>query len=155
MPQISLAKSLKLKNRLVSRLAKVSEEIKGNNCKIDGQERLDIKSRLELREELISSVISLKTAIYKGNVGIQETLFGLSEKKSSITFYTGMDTRNESNPHGYQNTPIVYVAHIRKEDCLANIKRLEAEIDDLQEKVDEYNYTTKIEVSQRTLDLAS
>jgi len=44
---------------------------------------------------------------------------------------------------------------LKKADIDAERKKLEAEIDAMQDKIDEFNHTKKIEIPQQYLDMAS
>lgn len=153
--KVSLAKALKVKARLTGRLVKVNSDIYQNNSKLDGQDRLNVQALIEARKELIDAMIELKLAIYRGNLPLQERLFVLAEKKSEIAFYTGLNTKDGTEMHGYQNTPVKFTATVKKVEADFIVKGLESEIDALQEEVDQFNYSTKIEISQKVLNLAS
>jgi hypothetical protein len=48
-----------------------------------------------------------------------------------------------------------YVAALKKADVDALVARLESEIEQLQDRLDQFNHVHRIEVDGRTLDLAS
>ena len=48
-----------------------------------------------------------------------------------------------------------YIAALKKADVDALVVRLEKEIDQLQDKLDQFNHAHKIEVDGRILELAS
>ena len=50
---------------------------------------------------------------------------------------------------------VTYVAALKKADVDAQVARLETDIDQLQDKLDQINHDRKIEVDGRILDLAS
>jgi hypothetical protein len=156
MPQVSLAKALKIKNRLTGRLNKTTQNIQRYNSTLESQaEEVDVKEQLTLRERLRDSLITLKVAIFRANLEIQETILALGEAKSEIQFYGGIDTTDGDQTHHYQNTPIKYVAVLKRGDVDAKLAQLETTIDTLQDKLDEYNVNVKIEIPQTVLDLAS
>ena len=86
---------------------------------------------------------------------IQENLIRLGELKAKASWIKEIPIRDGKERHGYQNTEVVWVAALKKKDIDEENKRLEAAIDKLQDEIDDYNHTVKIEVEQRTLDLAS
>ena len=155
MATLSLAKALKVKKRLIGRLSKVNTDISHNNSRLEGAKQIDVAALNELRKKLVQALIHLKVAIYHGNLDIQEKLFLLAEVKSDISFFSTLNTREGQENHSYQNTPVVYIASITKENVDNLVKALEAQVDTLQEEIDQYNYTKKIEVNQVVLDLAS
>lgn len=156
MAQITLAKALKLKNRLAGRLSKVQEDISTYNSVLKEQVgKVDIPACVKLRDQIQESLIGLKTKIILANGEIQETLIRMGETKSKLTFLEMIPVRDGQERHGYQNTEITWVAAISKADIDSERKKLESEIDSMQDKVDTFNHTQKLEIPQSYLDLAS
>lgn len=156
MAQITLAKALKLKNRLAGRLSKVQEDISTYNSVLKEQVgKVDIPACVKLRDQIQESLIGLKTKIILANGEIQETLIRMGETKSKLTFLEMIPVRDGQERHGYQNTEITWVAAISKADIDAERKKLESEIDAMQDKVDTFNHTQRLEIPQTYLDLAS
>lgn len=154
--KVALAKSLQIKKRLVGRLARVEADIYAYNSTLEEQAgKVDITKAIALRSAIKNAVLELKNALYKGNAKIQSRLYELAEKKADVLFYNQINTHDGKERHGYQNTEVSYTAVIKKNDVDAAIKVLEAEIDQLQDEVNVYNYSTKIELPQSVLDLAS
>ena len=159
MAQISLAKGLKLKNRLVGRLTRLNQDIQRSNSLLQEQResctpeafRVLLGTQTELREALIA----LKATIYRANQEIQEDIIRKDELKSLAQFYTSLNTMDGVVRHDFQNTEVRYVAIVKKPEADENLKKLESEIDAIQDRLDEYNNTTKISVPRRVLDLAS
>ncbi len=156
MPQVSLAKALKIKNRLTGRLNKTTQNIQHYNSTLESQaEVVDVREQLKLRERLRDSLVTLKTAMFRANLEIQETILTLGEAKAEIQLYNGVDTTDGDQTHHYQNTPVKYRAVLKRGDVDAKLAELEGVIDTLQDKLDEYNIRTKVEIPQTVLDLAS
>ncbi|HEY7326204.1 MAG TPA: hypothetical protein VH592_01085 [Gemmataceae bacterium] len=83
-------------------------------------------------------------------------VFTLAEKKATAQFLAGISTRHGPQPAVYPNTTEVhYVAALKKADVDALMVRLENEIDQLQDRLDQFNHAHRIEVDGRTLELAS
>jgi hypothetical protein len=55
---------------------------------------------------------------------------------------------------GFNGVEFHYVATITKPEALEMTRRLEAEIDDLQDRLNTYNASTRIELPRAVLDLA-
>jgi hypothetical protein len=156
MPQISLAKALKLKNRLAGRLNKVQQDIQTYNSVLTEQaNQVDVPALCKLRDEIADNLVTLKTKIVFGNAEIQADLIRQGELKSKLTWLATLETRDGKERHGYQNTEVTWVASVKKKDVDQETKKLEAEIDAIQDKLDTYNHTKKIEVSDQALNLAS
>lgn len=156
MPQIALAKALKLKNRLAGRLNKVQSDIQTYNSVLAEQAgQIDVPALCKVRDQIADELVTLKTKIVFGNAEIQGDLIRQGELKSKLTWLATLETRDGKERHGYQNTEVTWVASIKKTDVDKETKKLEAEIDAIQDKLDNYNHTKKIEVSETALNLAS
>src|SRR5271166_5678740 len=157
MVDITLGKALKIKNRLTGRLAKVQADIQAYNSVPVGQaDQVNVPALMTAREEMVGALVSLKTAINDANREAQRDIYDLAEKKATAQFLAGVNTRHGPQPAVYPNTTEVsYVAALKKADVDAFVVRLELEIDQLQDRLDEFNHVHKIEVDGRILELAS
>lgn len=156
MTQISLAKALKLKNRLAGRLAQEGANVRLYNSRLkEAPAEINVEEAFSIRSQLSQGLIDLKTKLYKANLGIQEKLYTLAEKKGDIEFLKTIPTKYGKERHDYQNTEVEYVAWLRKGEVDSKVRILEGEIDALQDEIDEYNVATKITVDQGILDLGS
>lgn len=155
--EITLSKALKVKNRLTGRLAKIQEDIQTYNSVPEGQaDQVNVPALMKTREELVGALVSLKTAINDANREVQRDIYDLAEKKATAQFLAGVNTRHGPQPPVYPSTvEVVYVAALKKADVDALVVRLENEIDQLQDKLDQFNHDHKIEVDSRILELAS
>jgi hypothetical protein len=157
MAEITLAKALKIKNRLTGRLAKVQTDIQTYNSVPQGQaDQVNVPALVKTREELVGALVSIKTAINEANREAQRDIYDLAEKKATAQFLGGVNTRHGPQPAVYPNTTeVIYVAALKKADVDALVGRLENEIDQLQDRLDQFNHVHKIEVDSRILELAS
>jgi hypothetical protein len=157
MAEITLAKALKVKNRLTGRLAKVQADIQAYNSVPEGQaNQVNVPALMTTREELVGALVSLKTAINEANREAQRDIYDLAEKKATAQFLAGVNTRYGPQPPMYPATiEVNYVAALKKADVDALVVRLENEIDQLQDRLDQFNHVHKIEVDGRVLELAS
>lgn len=157
MAQITLAKALKLKNRLAGRLAKVQIDIHAYNSVPEGQVgQVDVPALMKTREELVDALVALKSAISDANRVAQRDIYVLAEKKATAQFLGEICTRHGPQPAVYPSTTEVnYVAALKKADVDGLVLRLEKEIDQLQDKLDQFNHDHTIEVDGRALELAS
>jgi hypothetical protein len=157
MAEITLAKALKVKNRLTGRLAKVQADIQAFNSIPEGQAgQVNVPVLMQTREDLVGALVTLKTAINDANREGQRDIYDLAEKKATVQFLAGINTRHGLQPAVYPNTTQVsYLAALKKADVDALVARLEKEIDQLQDKLDQFNHERKIEVDGRILELAS
>jgi len=157
MAQITLAKALKIKNRLVGRLAKVQADIQMFNSVPEGQAgQVDVPALVQNREALVEAIVGLKAAINDANRAAQRDIYALAEKKATAQFLAGVCTRHGPQPAVYPSTTeVTYVAALKKADVDAQVTRLETDIDQLQDRLDQFNHDRKIEVDGRILELAS
>jgi hypothetical protein len=157
MTEITLAKALKVKNRLTGRLAKVQTDIQGYNSVPAGQaDQVNVPALMQTRAELVGALVALKTAINDANREAQRDIYDLAEKKATAQFLAGVNTRHGPQPAVYPNTTEVsYVAALKKADVDGLVAGLEKEIDQLQDRLDQFNHSHRIEVDSRTLELAS
>jgi hypothetical protein len=157
MAEITLAKALKVKNRLTGRLAKVQADIQTYNSVPEGQaDQVNVPALMKTREELVGALVNLKAAINDANREVQRDIYDLAEKKATAQFLAVVNIRHGPQPPVYPSTvEVVYVAALKKADVDALVVRLENEIDQLQDKLDQFNHVHKIEVDGRILELAS
>jgi hypothetical protein len=157
MAAITLGKALKIKNRLAGRLAKVQADIQAYNSVPEGQAgQVNVPALVQTREELVGALVGLKTAINEANREVQRDIYDLAEQKATAQFLGGVNTRHGPQPAVYPNTTEVsYVAALKKADVDALVARLEKDIDQLQDRLDQFNHTHRIEVDGRVLELAS
>ena len=155
--EITLAKALKLKNRLAGRLAKAQADVAAYNSVPEGQaDQVNVPALIKAREELVEALVSLKTAINDANREVQRDIYLLAEKKAAAQFLAGLNTRHGPQPAVYPSTTEVhYVAALKKADVDALVVRLENEIDQLQDKLDQFNHVHRIEVDGCILELVS
>lgn len=156
MQAITLGKALKVKNRLAGRLAKVQEDIQTYNSVLEGQaDQVNVTALIQTREELVEALVTLKAAISEANREIQRAIYDLAEKKASVQFFAGVNTRHGLQPAAYPGQPdYKYVAVLKKADVDAQVQRLEKEIDQLQDQIDSFNHRTTVDVDGRILELA-
>ena len=157
MAEITLAKALKVKNRLTGRLATVQADIQTYNSVPEGQaDQVNVPALMKAREELVGALVSLKTAINDANREAQRDIYDLAERKATAQFLGGVNTRHGPQPPVYPATiEVNYVAALKKADVDALVAGLEKEIDQLQDRLDQFNHDHKIEVDGRVLELAS
>ena len=151
---ITLAKALKLKNRLAGRVAKLTTDIQQHNSKQQGADGADVPAAYARRAEAVARLVDLKAAISHANRPIQRDIYALAEKKAEIALLAALDTKHGTFKEGYANADVVYVAQLRKADVDARTAALEAEIDALQDKLDGFNHDTRLAVPPEVVAVA-
>jgi hypothetical protein len=147
--EITLARALKYKNRLVGKIAAVADTIKRKNSIIKGAEReVDIDDLAALRVKLIKNLVQLKTEINQANGPIISDIFQIAELKSEIVFLNNIDTNHgKANREYYRDAePIEFEASMRFNEVEALKTAANKEIDSIQEKIDKHNHLIHIDV---------
>ena len=149
---ISLAKALKLKNRIAGRVAQISQDIKTYNSRQEGAEVIDIQRRWAERAALVARLVDLKSAISQANGPVQRVIYTLAESKALMALLNELNTQHGAVSQYHIQAPIHFVAQIRKEQVDQERRRLEREVDVLQEQLDRFNQLTTIPVDADQLD---
>ena len=150
MSQVTLAKALKLKNRQVQKVNDLRSRIEVSNSYLEGSEPdFDAVALLaELKAET-SKLWRLKSAINEANAPIQSAIYELAETKGMITFLKELNTKRGKAIVSYMSMePQEYTAQITASDAKAEVERLEARIDDLQDSLDSFNASSTVEIDE-------
>jgi hypothetical protein len=157
---LTLSKALSIKNRLAGRLSQARANIEAYNSVLAGQKEGLVQATVDVRAEyarfrkLQDGLIALKAAIQRANLPIYEDVLQLGELKGVIQLLNGLNTKHGIEP-GYNAVEFRYVAEIKKPEVLEMVRKLEAEIDAIQDKLNQFNASTKVEIPGWILDLAS
>lgn len=151
---ISLAKALKVKNRLVGELSNLQNVARQHNA-LPVENREDKSVRLDKVWEDIRDVsnriVELKSKIAVASAPITPFLVDLAETKSAITFLEGLPVKEgkEDTHIGYgvnsSLKTVVWNSYINEDSKAKLIKENKNRIDTLQDQIDEFNATTKID----------
>lgn len=153
--KITLAKALKLKNRLAGQITKLTADIQAYNSVQAGAEAVDVRVRYTERADTVARLTALKYAIYRANEPVQRAIFELAEKKAEVALLSGLNTKHGSYKEGFPTAgDVTYTAVLRKAEVDAMTAKLEAEIDRLQDRLDGFNHETTIVVDAATVAVA-
>ena len=141
--EVSLAKALKIKNRVAGRIAQLSQDIKTYNSRQEGAEVIDVQRRYVERAELVARLVDLKTTINQANQPVQGVIYTLAERKALLSLLNEINTQHGAVSQ-YHQVPVNFVAQIRKEQVDQERLRLEREVDSLQEELDRFNQLTTV-----------
>lgn len=148
--KVSIARALTLKKRLVGRLNVVNSRIQSNNSRVQGsQANYDVAALMQQRAEMIAALIDLKVAIQVTNRPILGDIYRLSEAKTEMAFYAGLDTKagQEINLYGRADMQMpIYEAVVSRTEADEKAIALEQEIDTIQQKLESFNHTTQVEI---------
>lgn len=144
---MNIVKALKKKNQLVGEINKLAIIVSRENVKLnENDSRFDVKSAYAEYKAKLAELVALKTSIAVANTGIWGKIFEIVERKNRIAFLRNVPTREgtfkeRSYAEAVEN---IYTPTINAKAVEDEIKQLEQEIVDLQDEVDNYNYTTSI-----------
>jgi hypothetical protein len=156
---LTLAKALSVKNRLAGRLAQTRSNIETYNSVLAGQRDEEGRATVDVRAEferllmLQEGLVAVKAVVQRANAAVYEDVLRLGEKKALLQMLGGLSTKHGTEP-GYNGVEYRYSATILKPEVLEMVRRLEAEIDKLQDRLNQYNATTTVEIAGAVLDLA-
>ena len=156
MKKITLAKALKLKNRLTKKLIDVRAEIQNNNQIMVGNTRNgDVNQQMKLAEKVQDAIINLKTAINQANLPITPIILLNAELKGEITFLHGIPTQEGKYMSGgyLESKAIEYESVINHQTVIDLVHNLEESIDKNQDTIDTHNHVTAIDVADEVFDL--
>jgi len=156
--KITVAKALKVKNRLVNKISDVSSKIQTYNSVVMGKERpVSVTDLMTRRDQMVDTLINIKTAISLSNATVQSTIYLLAELKGELNFLRGIDTTsgkqvNEatwgSDAKIYEKDSVLDYATVQ-----GLIAQVEADIDANQDRLDTHNHTVEIDIFEGVLDL--
>lgn len=146
---VTLARALKEKNRIAGRLRKAQELVVQENRKAAGSPRtVDVAATLAEVERLSALLTTVKSAIAAANNGIVATIIELEETKSLLSFLSSVNTSEEIElEHDFRGTiERRWDVVLRAPDILAKTTAVQQHADALQDRIDEYNAVTRIDL---------
>jgi len=156
---VTLAKALSIKNRLAGRLAQSKANVETYNSVLVGQKEeggtsvVDVRAEYERFQMLQEGLVVVKATIQRANVPIYEDVLRLAEKKALLQMLGTLNTKQGTEP-GYGGIEYRYAATFQKPEVLEIVRRVEAEIDQIQDKLTQFNASTTVEIARAVLDLA-
>ena len=147
--EMTLAKALKHKNRVAQKITQISDDIRTNNSILAiNDPEVDVNVLDVMRKELTDYLVALKTAIHRASDSVRDKIFMLAELKGSIQFYRTICTQHgkrESNRFG-SGEFVEHKAAMSKNEIDRLVNELEVRIDAIQDQLDAFNMTTKINI---------
>ena len=147
--QVSIARALKEKNRVAGRLAKAREIIQQENSKDKSlPRRVDVEATYAEAKMLEARLVAIKSAIAQANNPIVAKIIELDEVKSEIAFLNGINVKEgRFEEVAYANKIVRDIeAVVGQARVLAEVAELQKRADALQDALDEFNASTKIEI---------
>ena len=154
MKKISISKALKIKSRMAGVVKELEKYITGANCVKDSQvERISIgfSETFGKLSKARENLILIKSRIAEASAPIQSKLIEIAEAKSMITFYQsimikeGVFTETIGFGVNAAAKEVTYHNYIDSKSRAETIQQLEGKIDDLQDEIDAFNASVKID----------
>jgi len=146
--QVTLAKALNLKNRQSQQIAKLHAIVTAHNSRLVGSAvPHDVRAVYDQIGIESERLVAIKTAISLANAPIQDAIYRMAELKGQIAMLRRLTTTSGRYmpPFGMQE-PQEYEATLDAAEVEREIQRLENEIDDLQDRLDQHNATVRVEL---------
>ena len=164
MAKVTLAKALKVKNRIASRIAQVKKQMtQHNGYVVDKNIPVDeVKLQVDVRalkgelDTLTHNLVAVKSAISRGNVGSASKIFELSEMKGMVAWYESLDCsegRLDAYRYAGAESNDIKRVQISLSEKNAAVKSLVARIENAQDELDEYNATHRVDIDDSILAL--
>ena len=144
---MTIKQALKLKNKLIKHIGENTKLMQEYNSIDVGNERPYSSTNLLVAiTEDTKELAKLKTKIHIANTPVLEDIFLMSELKSMIQSLKKMDcTEGKSNRDRYrlesESFKTSEISLVKRNEI---IKGLEAQIEEIQDKLDVFNATTQI-----------
>jgi hypothetical protein len=161
MKSFNLAQALKHKNRLAGEIARAREIVQRENSRKESQAaRADVRAVFDQCVAQSRELAAFKGAIAAANAGVVSGDRGIygklnlqAELRGLITFMKALNTKEgeEVERVGFMSRDdavrTVYVANIARDEVDRLVATYQAEIEQLQDEIDEFNATTRITIS--------
>ena len=149
--KVTIAKALKMKNRLVKKIRKCSDDIATYNQRPAGAEpQFDVRQAAEDRAEAIEKLLAVKLAVIEANGPVWFKILQMSELKGQIKSWQEVPhqhgKRFDKGSYLASSQVVEYAAEFQKAEIDKTIQLLEKMIDDIQDTLDTFNATTEIEI---------
>ena len=144
---ITLAQALKEKNRLTGEISKLWSLLqRENSCWENRTRSIDINETMQTINFYTEKLLELKTAIGKANAGNLANIYALEECKSQISKYGNVDAEEEVRDLGAnEERSLKKTCVLKTSEILKIQKSLQMKCNQLQDELDAYNATHKIE----------
>lgn len=144
---ITLAQALKEKNRITGELNKLWHLVQTeNSCWENRTRSIDVNETMQTINFYTAKLIELKTKIGKANAGNLENIYALEEYKSQISKFANIDTSEDTRYLGEnEERTLSKKCVIMASDVLRELRTVQIKCNALQDKLDTYNVTHKIE----------
>jgi hypothetical protein len=144
---MTIKQALKQKNKLVKNISENTKLMQQHNSvEVGNQRPYSTQMLYEEIQKDTQELASLKAKIHIANTPVMQSIFWMSEMKSTIVALRKMDcTEGKSNRDRYRmESEVVLTSEISLVSRNQEIKLLESKIEEIQDKLDTFNATTEI-----------
>lgn len=101
----------------------------------------------EMLSTKITQLVKLKTRIMHTNVkhGMYQVILELGELKSHIEYLRGLSVQSGAEMRGYSDSKLVYKSQLTPAEKRKMIEICQGKINELTDKLDEFNYSMDVE----------
>lgn len=161
MKSLNLAQALKHKNRLAGEIARAREIVQRENSRKESQApRADVRAVFDQSVAQSRELAAFKGAVAAANAGVLSGDRGIygklnlqAELRGLIVFLKSLNTKEgeEVDRVGFLSRDeairTIYVATITRDEVDRLVAAYQAEIEQLQDEIDEFNAITRINLS--------
>ncbi len=161
MKTINLSQALKQKNRLAGEVARLREIVQRENSRKEKQQpRADVRAVFDENVKRSRELAAFKGLIAAANAGLSDLERGIygklnlqAELRGLIAFAKALNTKEgeEVERVGFlsrdEAVATLYVAVITRDEVDRLVAQWQAEIEELQDQIDEFNATTRISLN--------
>jgi hypothetical protein len=143
---MNIAQALKHKNKLIKEINDLWHKIKAyNSYNEKNPPPYDSKELLLEHTKKVGELVRLKTLIHRASAPVREDIFSLSELKSRISDIRALPTKEGEHARGFgAEVADIYKANITTAERDKLVKEYEDGIEELQEKLDQFNHATRL-----------
>ena len=155
MKKITLARALKLKNRLVRKMSDLRLTLQRCNCTVEENKfDYDFSDTYDEFYNVMDDLIKIKAVIQKANQPIMEKIFTMGEYRSLINTLNTVNTKSGKqlpDRFGASDAFITYKCQYDRASVDELMNMLQDSIDEIQDEIDVFNHTTEVEVELETI----
>ena len=143
---MNIKQGLKAKNKLTAELKELTKLLHDNNSVEESTtRRFDVLELVTQIQETSRELVNLKAKIHRANAPMFEKIFALAELKGQIKDLRKMSTEEGRVSSRYSSVVEVKTVVLTSLDVRSMVKKLESEIETIQDELDLFNATTSIE----------
>jgi hypothetical protein len=152
--EMTIAQAMKHKNRVVSRMHRLQNDIRQQNSVLKGNTpAVDVKDLMKRHGILSEHLVKVRTLIDQNSAPMKPDILRMAELRSQASFLGGIDTRDGKSGDGMSvfrrngaEELLEYSANLKKVEVDMMVLETEQRIENIQDRLDTFNATQKFEV---------